>query len=155
MRGYTGRSGRVEHIYIYIAAKKKQQYIFSMCDVVIVHRQMCQVETFSLRGMWNALGSRHATPKRRWVCHGKRVAPESLAPLRVLRSDCCRTNCRCQHTSKGFIWIQSLLLVASLLLVVRPGAPSSVRSLLVAMPGAPSSVRPLLIPLRGLGRTGC
>ena len=31
------------------------------------------------------------------------------------------------------------LLVASLLLVVRPGAPNSVRSLLVAMPGAPSS----------------
>ena len=33
-----------------------------------------------------------------------------------------------------------MVLVASLLLVVRPGAPSSVRTLLVAMPFAPSSV---------------
>ena len=35
--------------------------------------------------------------------------------------------------------MKNCLLVASLLLVVRPGAPSSVRLLLVAMPGAPSS----------------
>ena len=35
-------------------------------------------------------------------------------------------------------WVLSLLLVASLLLVVRPGAPSSFL-FLVAMPGAPSS----------------
>ena len=34
---------------------------------------------------------------------------------------------------------RNMFLLASLLLVVRPGAPSSVRSLLVAMPGAPSS----------------
>ena len=35
------------------------------------------------------------------------------------------------------------------LLVLRPGAPSSVRSLLVAMPGAPSSVRSLLVAMPG------
>ena len=39
--------------------------------------------------------------------------------------------------------------VASLFLVVRPGAPSSVLLLLVAMPGAPSSV---LAPAFGLHR---
>ena len=38
-----------------------------------------------------------------------------------------------------------LLLVTSLLLVVRPGAASSVRSLLVAMPFAPSSFLLLVV----------
>ena len=42
----------------------------------------------------------------------------------------------------------ALLISSFLFLVVRPGAPSSVRSLLVAMPGAPSSF--LLLVVRGV-----
>ena len=44
------------------------------------------------------------------------------------------------HSDSSFLYSFPLLLVASLLLVVRPGALSSIRSLLVAMPFAPRSV---------------